>query len=161
MIIKAIVVKSLNGVIAVDGKLPWNLKEDMASFKACTVHDAVVMGRRTWEGLFIQPLPNRLNIVVSRSLLPQPGVTVVRKIEHAYQLSSVHQYANLWVIGGADIYNALADVIQEWYVTEVNEILPYGLTIPKLDKAVWECDFIKPARTFNGSFKIYTRRATE
>ena len=161
MKVKAIVIKSVNGVIAIDGKLPWSLKEDMESFKACTVHDAVVMGRRTWEGLFIQPLPNRLNIVVSRTMKPQPGVVVVKELAHAYQLSIVQNYANLWVIGGADIYRAMADMIEEWYITEVNEILPSGLTIPKLDKTIWECDFTKPAKTFNGSFKIYIRRATE
>ena len=54
-----------NGVIGVDGALPWHLPEDFAHFKATTLDQVVVMGRKTYESMG-RPLPRRTNIVVTR-----------------------------------------------------------------------------------------------
>ena len=56
-----------NRVIGNKGKLPWELAEDLRLFKERTVDNIVIMGRKTWESLPIQPLPKRINIVVSNS----------------------------------------------------------------------------------------------
>lgn len=158
MIVSAIVIKSADDIIAVDGKLPWNLKEDMQIFKFKTKHDAVVMGRKTWETLYVKPLPDRYNLVMSRSKIKLPGAEVVQDISVAIRAAYCEGYHNLWVIGGLEIYKAFQRRIDEWHVTRVNEIIGHGLKIDKLDKTIWECSEVIPATTFNGVFKTYTRR---
>ena len=56
---------SLNRVIGADGKIPWHLPEDFKWFKEKTKGNVVIIGRKTFEG-FGKPLPDRINIVLSR-----------------------------------------------------------------------------------------------
>jgi dihydrofolate reductase len=62
---KAIAAMSLNRVIGAGNKIPWHLPEDFKWFKKLTTGHVVIMGRKTFESLG-QPLPNRINIVLSR-----------------------------------------------------------------------------------------------
>jgi dihydrofolate reductase len=62
---KAIVAMSINRVIGAGGRIPWHLPEDFKWFKQTTSGNVVVMGRRTFESLG-KPLPNRLNVVLTR-----------------------------------------------------------------------------------------------
>jgi len=73
-----------NGVIGRSGDLPWSLPDDLARFKKITHGGTVIMGRKTWESLHIQPLPGRTNLVVSRnSEFEAEGATVVSSVEEA------------------------------------------------------------------------------
>ena len=56
-----------NGGIGQDGKLPWHISEDLKNFKALTLNSTIIMGRKTWDSLPIKPLPNRKNIILSRT----------------------------------------------------------------------------------------------
>ena len=62
---KAIAAMSLNRVIGAGNKIPWHLPEDFKWFKQMTSGNVVIMGRKTFESLG-KPLPNRINIVISR-----------------------------------------------------------------------------------------------
>ena len=62
---KAIAAMSLNRVIGAGNKIPWHLSEDFKWFKKMTSGNVVIMGRKTFESLG-KPLPNRINIVLSR-----------------------------------------------------------------------------------------------
>ena len=64
--IDAILARADNGVIGVDGALPWRLPADLKRFKALTMGRAMVMGRKTFES-FPSPLPGRRHIVLTRS----------------------------------------------------------------------------------------------
>ena len=66
---KAIAAMSLNRVIGAGGKIPWHLPEDFKWFKKLTTGHVVIMGRRTFEAIG-KPLPNRINIVLTR----HPGI---------------------------------------------------------------------------------------
>ena len=57
--------RATNGVIGVDGDLPWRLPADLKRFKAQTMGKPMVMGRKTFEG-FPSPLPGRRHIVLTR-----------------------------------------------------------------------------------------------
>lgn len=159
MKVKAIVLRSADGVIAnLDGSLPFGYKEDMQHFKSCTKGAAVVMGRKTWDSLYVQPLPNRMNIVLSRTVTALRGAVVVSNSGYATRLTTMHDLESLWIIGGAQIYKEFETRIEEWYTTEVHTILGQGLKLPPLDPAIWVCDERVPAKTFNGVFKHYVRR---
>ncbi len=114
-----IVAVDRNGAIGKGGKLPWHYSADMKFFKATTTGNAVVMGHNTWRGLK-NPLPNRLNIVLSRQseIEPQDSVLVLRKVESV--LSAVQDLkSDLYVIGGEQVYRSFLPHIDKWIVTEV------------------------------------------
>ena len=55
-----------DGIIGVDNKLPWKLRNDLRWFKMHTINGSVIMGRKTWESLPKKPLENRMNIINAR-----------------------------------------------------------------------------------------------
>lgn len=67
IIVALIFARAENGVIGVDGKLPWHLSEDLKFFKAQTVGKPIIMGRKTYASIG-KPLPRRTNIVLTRDL---------------------------------------------------------------------------------------------
>jgi dihydrofolate reductase len=97
-----------NGVIGRDGGIPWHLPEDMAHFRATTTGHPVIMGRRTWESFpeKFRPLPDRTNIVLSRSGSGDlPGAIVVDSLDAALEAAQASPGAEeIWVIGGGRVY---------------------------------------------------------
>jgi dihydrofolate reductase len=96
------------------GGLPWRLKEDMANFRKLTTEhnkeqNAVIMGRVTWESIpeKFRPLPDRLNIVVTRdaSLQLPEAVLKANSFDQALSLASKHNAEKCFVLGGGQIYH--------------------------------------------------------
>ena len=121
MTLIGIVAIAENFAIGKGGKLPWHYPADLKFFKETTMGNAVVMGRTTW-GSIGRPLPNRLNIVLSRSgsIEPQPGVILLRSKEEVLSLAG-YLRGDVFIIGGAKTYENFADVIDKWIVTEIPE----------------------------------------
>ena len=119
MAIIGIVALSKNFAIGKNGKLPWHYSADLKFFKETTTGNAVVMGANTWRSIG-KPLPNRLNIVLSRSgtVGAPPEVMRLSSIEEVAELS---KYLNrdIFVIGGAKTYAEFGDAIEKWIITEV------------------------------------------
>lgn len=114
-----IVAVDRNGAIGKGGKLPWHYSADMKFFKEMTTGNAVVMGHKTWLTLK-KPLPNRLNIVLSRKaeITPQDSLVVLRDVESVLTMAKDLK-TDLFVIGGAQIYGAFLPYIEKWIVTQV------------------------------------------
>ena len=114
-----IVAVDRNGAIGKGGKLPWHYSADMKFFKATTTGNAVVMGHKTWLTL-TKPLPNRLNIVLSRKaeIPAQDSLVVLRDVESVLSMAQDLK-TDLFVIGGALVYGAFLPHIEKWLVTEV------------------------------------------
>ncbi|MCU0239191.1 MAG: dihydrofolate reductase [Pyrinomonadaceae bacterium] len=119
MAIIGIIAIAKNLAIGKDGKLPWHYSADLKFFKQTTLNNCVVMGYNTWESIG-KPLPNRLNIILSRSksLENQSNVMVLRSKEEVSALAN-YLKSDLYVIGGAKTYTDFADIIDKWIVTEV------------------------------------------
>src|SRR6185295_672987 len=115
------------GIAAVDrknaigkgGKLPWHYPADMKFFREMTTGHAVVMGRKTWLTIG-KPLKNRLNIVLSRdsNIEPQESLLVLSDVDSVISFSE-SLTTDLFVIGGAQIYEAFLPHIEEWIITQV------------------------------------------
>ena len=107
------------GAIGKNGRLPWHYSADMKFFRETTTGHAVVMGRKTWLTLG-KPLKNRLNIVLSRdaSLEPQESLLVLSDVDSALSLYE-SLTTDLFVIGGAQIYEAFLQRIERWIITQV------------------------------------------
>ena len=131
-----IVAVDQNQGIGLKGDLPWHLPGDLKRFKEITTavasadkKNAVIMGRKTWESLpsKFRPLPNRINLVLSRQInfsLPE-NVLRAENLNQALQLLSGNdgkdKIENIFVIGGAQIFAEAIDHknCQKIYVTEV------------------------------------------
>jgi dihydrofolate reductase len=114
-----IVAVDRNGAIGKDGKLPWHYSADMKFFKETTTGHACVMGYNTWLTLK-KPLPNRLNIVLSRKadIPQQDSVVLVRDVESVLSMAKDLK-GDLFVIGGEQVYRSFLPHIEKWLVTEV------------------------------------------
>ena len=138
LVLKAIAAASLNRVIGKDGALPWRLSEDLKWFKKITSGHAILMGRKTWDSLG-RPLPNRRNLVLSRSLEPSDGMEVIRSLD---ELETLDLSGDVFVIGGGELYEQLLSRCDELYLTSVLMEVPDGdAFFPRHE------DSFKPAET--------------
>lgn len=103
---------SLNRVIGADGKIPWHLPDDFKWFKKVTTGQVVLMGRKTFASLG-KPLPNRVNVVVTRGG-EIPGVTTVADLA---RFDPAQYVQDVFVIGGAQIYSQLLPRCSDLYLS--------------------------------------------
>lgn len=128
-----------NNEIGKNGKLLWNLPEDMKYFKETTKECTVVMGRNTFESLPEQfkPLPGRKNIVITRDINWQYKDTqVVHSIKDF--LENIKSEENIFVIGGAQIYREMIPFADRLYITHVDEEFDADTFFPTIDTRVWK-----------------------
>ena len=123
MAIIGIVAVAENLAIGKGGKLPWHYPADLKHFKQTTTGNAIVMGSNTWRSIG-KPLSNRLNIVLSRraQLDSDDNLIFLRNEDEAADLAKFLK-GDLYVIGGAHIYEAFAPFIDSWIVTEIPETI--------------------------------------
>ena len=121
MAIIGIVAVAQNLAIGKDGKLPWHYPADLKFFKETTTGNAVVMGMNTYRSIG-RPLPNRLNIVLSRSAQIDRAENLIflRSEKEALDLAK-YLNCDLFVIGGSKTYAEFAERIDAWLVTRVPE----------------------------------------
>ena len=106
---KVVIAYDIRGGIALKGDLPWNYPEDLKFFRTTTSGHNVLMGRKTFEALpeKYRPLPNRRNIIISKSLTEPPnGTELADSITKALELcSNQSDDKETFIIGGGDIFN--------------------------------------------------------
>ncbi|MEE1295398.1 MAG: dihydrofolate reductase [Bifidobacterium sp.] len=150
------------GAIGFEGKMPWQLPEDLKRFKELTVSHPVIMGRRTWESMGGKPLSNRDNIVISHDrALRAPGATVACDVEEALDIARQEAIpddgfdrSEIWVIGGAHLFDQMLPMATKAYITQIDKRVDADTYAPDLTEAVrdgaWEVasasDWMVPAR---------------
>ncbi len=142
--ITLIAARSRNGVIGVDGELPWHIPEDLRRFKQLTLSGTVVMGRKTYESIG-KALPDRQNIVLSSQLgFELEDAQVVTSWDDAIAAAQTN---NICVIGGSEIYKlALDNHIDKLVVTIVNIYIDTSQYqevsyFPYIDPEIWKSVF--------------------
>ncbi len=141
MPVSLIVALSENNVIGKDNAIPWRISADMKHFKKTTMGKAIVMGRKTFESLG-NPLPGRLNIVLSRDQSYAPdGVEIFRDFADVVVSDfSAHSEINgdeIMVIGGAEIYRLALPSATRIYLTEVHGTVEGDTYFPDWDRDDW------------------------
>lgn len=141
IVVSLIVARAANGVIGVDGQLPWRIPSDLQFFKQRTVGKPIVMGRKTFASIG-RPLPRRTNIVVTRDpAWTSEGVVVAHDIPSAIALGyeDAHRTGadEVVVIGGAEVYRQALPKAQRIYLTEVHRDYA-GDAVIDLDLSGWE-----------------------
>lgn len=132
-----------NRAIGRNGTLPWHLPEDLANFKRITWGHAVIMGRHTFESLPHGALPGRRNIVVSTTLDTLPGCEVCASFDEALKLcpqtGNGDTSQEVFVIGGATLYQAALPLAKKMYITLVDQEPQDADTFfPEFDTCKWQ-----------------------
>lgn len=129
--ISLIVAKSQNNVIGSKNDLPWYLPADLKHFKEITIGHTVVMGRTTFQSIVTRlnkPLPKRKNVVITRDeSFDYAGVKVIHDID------SVKTLGDVFVIGGAKIYEQTISLADKLYITEIHADIEGDTYFPNID----------------------------
>lgn len=122
----AILASSEDNTIGAKNTIPWRCRTDMLFFKKATTGNVVIMGRNTFESMNCKPLPNRFNVVVSRTLNASDytdenisvvsnliqAITLARRVDLTpYSRNTVQEH--IFVIGGVQLYTQAINVINE------------------------------------------------
>lgn len=155
-----------NGVIGTGDRMPWRLSSDLKRFKRITTGKPVVMGRKTFDTIG-KPLPDRLNIVVSRNAdFAHDGVLLAPTLEAALvkagEMAQASADKEIMVIGGGEIYREAIDLADRLYITHV-DLAPEGDThFPPIDPGLWRATVPEhtpagPKDSTGTTFVIYER----
>lgn len=126
-----------NGAIGKDNGLLCHLPQDLKHFKSLTVGHTVIMGRRTFESLPGGPLPKRCNVVLSSHPESLPA-SVSAFSSWSEVLSAFAGEEELFVIGGATLYNLAIVDAQRLYITEIHhEFRDADTFFPAIDSSLW------------------------
>jgi dihydrofolate reductase len=131
-----------NGVIGRQNKLPWHLPNDLKYFKRLTSGKTVIMGRKTYESIG-RPLPNRINIVITRAKdFHAEGIKVVNSLPAALELAAAETLISgaeeVIVIGGAEIYKLCLPLAERLYVTLVHADVDGDARFPEWDRQAYQ-----------------------
>lgn len=133
--IRMIWAEAHGGVIGVDDRIPWVLREDMQHFRDTTMGSTIVMGRRTWLSLGVhRPLPFRRSVVLTRHLTRTvPRVEMARTVDEV-----LIRFPDCWIIGGQQVYEAFMPYATEIVRTRIDLEVPGGTAFaPSLVEDDW------------------------
>ena len=162
--IAAIVAVDGNNGIGFDGELLERIPEDMKRFRTLTEDNIVIMGRKTWDSLPTQPLPNRDNLIISSKLCldynkyqdyavgtqnMENTKFILAMLKHNYAIQSNNK--DIFIIGGGQIYEQLLPYCDTVYMTRINTTHENVDTyFPPLDLTEWRLTEWSDWREYNG-----------
>jgi dihydrofolate reductase len=147
-------------IVAMDAKrgigknndLMWHLPNDMKFFKETTQNQVVVMGRKNYDSIpeKFRPLPNRLNVVLTRNLdFRADGCLVFSSLEDCLNHFKNENEKTIFIIGGGEIYNLAlkSNRVEEMYITEIDHVYDADTFFPEFDKQLWKSEVIYTQKT--------------
>lgn len=138
IITSIIVAASDNHVIGKDNQLPWHLPADLKYFKNTTWAMPVIMGRKTYESIG-KPLPGRHNIVITRNAgFIADGISVVSSVEAARELAATDDVREIFIIGGAALFNSTMHTARRIYLTRVHATIDGDVYFPEVSLNEWK-----------------------
>ena len=141
---------SLNNVIGLDNRMPWQNKEEIKHFKEATVNNAVLMGRKTFESIG-KSLSDRINLVVSRKINmnnEENNLFYFLSIESAIEYAEKLDFEKLFIIGGSDIYLQTVNEVDELLISRIPFEIEGDKHFPKIDENIWELKETQENNTF-------------
>jgi dihydrofolate reductase len=148
-----------NGVIGARNDIPWRILADWQRFKALTMGNVLIMGRKTYDSIG-RPLPGRTTFVITRDRMWRgDGVRAVPSVEEAIDQAMLLDPKIIFVAGGGEIYRAAWDRLTGLEITEVDQHPQGQVTFPEIDRNEW----IQTSREARDgyTFVSYRRRARE
>ena len=145
MRIQLIWAQDKDGGIGKNGKLPWYIPEDLKNFKKITSNHPIIMGRLTWESLPFKPLPNRRNIVLSKSNFSQ--AECFNNIDNCIKILTNDNVNSVFIIGGSSIYSAFLNLASDLHITLIHQ---------KIDGI--DCFFPKTIDQIKNNFELSNKK---
>lgn len=145
MAIKGIVCIGAHGAMGYKGKMPWGDKPlDGKHFRSLTEGHIVVMGRKTFESMGSKPLPYRTNVVLSSKIHPEVvSVNCVPRVL-AMKPQADMDGKDIWIIGGAKVFEAFLPYIEEMYVTTVGDEFEGDVYFPDMfAEYIWNHELLE------------------
>ena len=155
MILSLIVAADENNCIGGENKLLWKLPDDLRRFRDLTQGHTVIMGRKTYDSIG-KALPNRRNIVITRqSGLKLEGCDTMQSLDSAIESAKNDRNAEVFVIGGADMYALAMPKAHRIYLTRVEGKFKGDAYFPAIDPALWtEMSNVKHAKNNKHLFQF-------
>ncbi len=162
ILVSLLVAADEKNVIGLKNQLPWNLPGDLTYFKNLTWGMPLLMGRKTFESIG-KALPGRKNIVITRNHnWHHKDVSVVHSITEATNLARGAGAKEIFVIGGAEIFQQVFSQASRIYLTRIHHQFDGDVYFPELNSAEWTlvqhqlhaADDINP---FAYSFQVWER----
>lgn len=129
-----------NKVIGKNNDLPWHLPDDMKYFMQTTMGHPVIMGRKNFDSIpaKYRPLPGRTNIVLTRQKeFTSPGVQIVHSVAEALDRAKQENTSEIFIIGGAEIYQLFMEKADLLYLTEINAEVSGDTYFPEFKSGEW------------------------
>lgn len=156
-----VVAMDRNRGIGFRGKLPWRLPADLKFFKQTTTGHTVLMGRKTYESIG-KPLPNRINVVLTRDPSWNANAEGVHTVHSVEEALSRFGGGELYVIGGSEIFTALLPRADKLIVTHINHEFETDTIFPEFAGHGWKAVSRTPGLTdeknpYAYEFVVYER----
>ena len=137
--INIIVAVDKNFGIGKDNKLPWAITDELKLFRKKTIGQICVVGRKTFESIG-KPLPNRTSLVLSNSGFEHEGVHTFTDVQEAFNFARESAEEELFIIGGANIYETLFPYVDKMYLSEVNFEGVADAFLKPIDFSTWDLE---------------------
>ncbi len=134
--VSLIVAYDRNKLIGKEGKMPWFIDGELRRFRELTTGNVVIMGRKTIEAIG-KPLPDRVNIVISRDK-NYDGCIMARSFDEAMEKAR-ETGLEIYITGGSTVYAPAIDIVDKMYITEIDAEYEGDTYFPDFD----ENDFIR------------------
>jgi dihydrofolate reductase len=149
------------GAIGRDNDLPWRCPEDMRHFISLTTNKVVLMGRKTAESL-PKPLKNRVNLILTRDIkYKRDGFITVNNMVDIKKILIDSGNAELWVIGGGEIYNKFISTADILHLSIIDTIVDNPDTFFPINKlSLFNTRYVTPCADPMINFWVLTRHKT-
>lgn len=137
MKISMIVAYGKNWEIGLNNQMLWHISEDFKNFKTITSGHHILMGRKTFESIG-KPLPNRTSIVLSNSGFIHEGIHTFNDVQKAFDFARESGEEELFIIGGANIYETLFPYVDKMYLSEVDYEGEADAYLKEIDFSTWD-----------------------
>lgn len=137
MKISIIVAADENFGIGKNNHLLCHLSADLKYFKQITNGHHILMGRKTFQSIG-KPLPNRINLVISKSNIYFEGCQVFNTIEAGISFSKQKGEQEIFIIGGDSIYKQSIHLADTIYLTRIHHLFDADAFFPALLTSEWK-----------------------
>lgn len=147
-----------NRVIAKDSKIPWKIDGELERFKKLTTNNVVIMGRNTFEEI-AKPLPDRINIVISRTKnFIQENLFTVLSFEQALSLAQSFN-KDIFFIGGEEIFRKSLPLCEKLFITEIFDFYDGDKFFPVFDETKYTFKIEKTDKKNGYRYLTYTKKS--
>ena len=152
-----------NGIIGNQGTLPWSLPNDLKYFKKMTIEKAIVMGRKTFEGMGKRPLPNRINIILTTDKSYEAdGAKVMHSVAEVMDFAK-HYEKDTIITGGTAVFEAFIPFADVLYKTIIHAEFEGDTVIPTIDWDEWklvhsEAGLVDERNKYAHDFETYIKK---